>query len=283
MTRLSRSRRERGFTLTELAIAFMLLALFLGGLLVTLSAQNAAREISETQRTLDQAREAIIGFAIRFGRLPCPAAPGTTGIEAFTNPGLPAPNTDLTCTNNFNGFVPALTLGLGPVDAQGYLLDAFGNRVRYSVSRVNGSRNPAQSPSIGSCPPNTTTPNYNLCPVFTTANAMTSIGLANLPRNSAEGLLTVCDNAGCSGTILFTPAVIWSPGRNFANNLATNPSMLGAAGADELENIDTEPPLATFVAHEIRPGAAPGGEFDDIVTWISPNILYHRLISAGAI
>jgi hypothetical protein len=35
--------------------------------------------------------------------------------------------------------------------------------------------------------------------------------------------------------------------------------------------------------HETRVGNAAGGEFDDIVTWISPSVLYSRLVSAGAL
>jgi hypothetical protein len=38
-----------------------------------------------------------------------------------------------------------------------------------------------------------------------------------------------------------------------------------------------------FVAHEPRPSDAVSGEFDDLVGWISLNILYNRLIAAGAI
>ena len=39
---------------------------------------------------------------------------------------------------------------------------------------------------------------------------------------------------------------------------------------------------ATTVFFARDPSTVPtGGEFDDLVTWISPNILYNRMISAG--
>ena len=74
-------RSVRGFTLAELAIAFLVISLLLGGMLMTLSAQNQTRQIAETQRTMENARDALLGFAVRFGRLPCPAMDGGLGGE----------------------------------------------------------------------------------------------------------------------------------------------------------------------------------------------------------
>jgi type II secretory pathway pseudopilin PulG len=267
----------------ELAVVMAIVALLLGGLLVTLAAQNATREITNTQRTLEQARDAIIGFMLRAERLPCPAAGGATGVEAFVNAGPTTP-IDLSCAVPLNGFVPALTLGIGPTDAQGYLVDAWGNRIRYSVSQwPTGSPNP----TAGSCPPLPPAPapvnpgplNYTQCPAFTTAGAMKGVGLNTLP-NTFPGLLRVCDVAACTGQAFTTPAVLVSPGKNFAAQV-----LAGTAGAgDEEANAHFTPPAdGTFVAHEPRPAGAPGGQFDDLVLWISPNILYNRLISAGAI
>src|SRR5207344_2797288 len=111
----------------------------LGGVLLTTSAIYFTREVDETQKTLERARDAIMGFALRAERLPCPAAPGTTGVESFVSPGaLPAPVAapafNINCSSPLNGFVPALSLGIGPTDPQGYLLDAWGNRIRYAVT-----------------------------------------------------------------------------------------------------------------------------------------------------
>ena len=62
-------------------------------------------------------------------------------------------------------------------------------------------------------------------------------------------------------------AVIYSVGKNTV-----------AAGIDEAANLNSD---QVFVSHVPTPAGAPNGEFDDIVTWISPNILYNRMVTAG--
>ena len=273
----SPGRRVRGFTLTELAIVFLVISLLLGGLLMTLSAQSESRQLADTQRTLDNAREALIGFAVRFGRLPCPAADGATGDElrrdsanAFTC--TVCATTDLYC----EGMLPALALGIGPIDAQGYLIDAWGNRVRYAVT--NWSANFPTPVDVTNCPPNGLK-DYKKCPAFTTANAIASLGITSAPAfNSQPPMLRVCAVAACAGTISYSPAVVWSPGRNYVTRLGPPPTF----GADEGENLDT-PADGTFVMHEARDASSAGGEFDDIVSWISPSVLFSRLVSAGAL
>ena len=37
----------------------------------------------------------------------------------------------------------------------------------------------------------------------------------------------------------------------------------------------------TFVSHPPTANGAPNGYFDDIVIWISPNILINRMVAAG--
>lgn len=281
--RAATPRRGKGFTLAELAIVLLVLALLLYSAITTLDAQSEARSVADTQRTLEQAREAIIGFAIRSGRLPCPAAPGSAGVEAFVNPAGPSPNVDLRCTNPTNGFVPARTLGIGPTDPQGYLLDAWGNRVRYAVSQWIKS----QPFDLASCPPNTATPDYTRCPAFTTANAMAALGFGALPTDGGydgvttnRRLLRVCEDAACSGSPFFTPAVIYSLGKNWNDPTS-------GASADEAENLDADDPVTepyTWVARPITrvQDAAATARFDDMVIWISPNILYNRLVLGGS-
>ena len=55
---------EAGFTLVELAVVLVIMAVLIGGMLVPLSAQRDIRNVSETQKQLSEIKEALLGFAI---------------------------------------------------------------------------------------------------------------------------------------------------------------------------------------------------------------------------
>jgi prepilin-type N-terminal cleavage/methylation domain-containing protein len=250
-------RAAAGFTLTELAVVVLIVGLLLGGLLVTLEAQNTARATAETRQILQNAHDAVVGFAVRYGRLPCPATAASNGVEAPATP--PAPPASNPCTVT-KGFLPAVTLGLGPTDAQGYLLDSWNNRVRYAISTTDSN-------------------------AYTTAGKMREkafnvVETTMLRNRSTAGLSAATTQTACpSGVTIQTPAVILSTGKN---------GSAGPASQDEAENIDNFFAATNtdrvFVAHDVTTAEATSiGVFDDIVIWVSPNVLYHRMISAGAL
>jgi len=109
--------RSPGFTLIEMAVAVFIIALLLGSILVPLTTQVEQRKISDTQKILDETREALIGFAVINGRLPRPAQSFSDGTERA------ACGTDANCT----GFIPWTVLGTSK-------LDAWGKIIRYSVT-----------------------------------------------------------------------------------------------------------------------------------------------------
>lgn len=51
-----------------------------------------------------------------------------------------------------------------------------------------------------------------------------------------------------------------------------------AGGADETANLNDD---SVFVSHEPRSASDSNGEFDHILTWISPFVLYNAMIEAG--
>ena len=273
--------RQRGFTLAELAIVFVIVALLIGGTVLTLSAQTEARENTDTQRTLDQAREALIGFALRNGRLPCPAPGGGVAVETFcvepTGPACTATQVVQThgrCWRNPGGlpagigFVPAATLGIGPIETNvgsanfGLLLDSWLQPVRYVVTDVT-----APAPS----PPNTK--------LFTTAGEMRNHLLTNPPVapdllvcTTSVGAVPATPACGAGVPSFQTPAIVYSTGKN---------AVAAGVGADEVENGNGD---RIFVSRTPTPfDPLPAAGFDDLVIWVSPNILYNRLISAGAL
>jgi len=66
--------KNKGFTLIELTVVLFIVSLLLGGLLAPLSAQIEARRVSDTNKSLHEIKEHLLGFAItNNARLPCPA------------------------------------------------------------------------------------------------------------------------------------------------------------------------------------------------------------------
>jgi prepilin-type N-terminal cleavage/methylation domain-containing protein len=263
-------RRERGFTLTELAVVLTVVSLLLLSLMYTLQAQTEQRAREDTLRRLEEAKQLLVSFALVHGRLPCPASGASNGDE------LPAGGG--TCTSPLSGFLPARTIGFQPIDADGYAYDAWGNRIRYALALNAGN------PTGGSgCTP--------AIPAFSDALNFKTNGIACAPVN-----LVVCDaslNTAPAATPSVPPscgtwamagharpvtnqrtvvAIVHSPGKNFA----VNP----APGADELENLDND---GVFVWHEPRPAGAQGGEYDDLMVWIPAGVLYGRLVAAGVL
>ena len=251
-----------GFTITELAVVLVIVGLLLGGLLVTLSAQYEARQLVETRDRLALAQEALIGFALRNGRLPCPAVAagggpayrdGTTvqvqgtGEEGFASGGSASTGQ---CFNS-HGLLPALTLGLGTTDANGFLVDAWNTPVFYSVTAWSSN-------------------------AFTKSGGIAAAGITAL-----NPTFRLCSTAACgTGQVLTSdntvPAVIFSAGKNRRAALSDIP----VGDVDERENVDGD---NDFVSHDSRPAGAGGGEFDDVVSWLSANVLVNRMVAAGAI
>jgi len=259
---VSGARAARGFTLIEMAVAMFIIALLLGSILVPLQSQIESRNFENTQRILDQAREALIGYAAANGYFPCPASTTSNGLQAM-GAGYPGSGTCaavVTGANTWIGFLPAATLGFTPVDTQGYAVDAWGltqNRIRYAVSNWNSN-------------------------TLTKTDGMRTAGMGSI---ASTPLLYVCSSGtgvvvgtNCGTAVTLTsnaPVVIWSVGPNGATTGGTsvheaqNPNPNGGS-SDRL-----------FVSRTKAEAGAAGGEFDDIVTWIGTPTLFNRLIAAG--
>ena len=103
-------RPKAGFTLVELALVLVIVALLASGLMVGIAAQRNAAENVDAQRQLENIRETLTGFALTHGRLPCPALPNLASSDA--NAGVE------NCAQP-HGVLPWVTLGLPEVDPWG--------------------------------------------------------------------------------------------------------------------------------------------------------------------
>ena len=265
-------KRSKGFTLVEMAIVLVILAFVLGALLLPLQAQRQQLAQAQTLNTLENAKRALMGFAQSRGRLPCPATAASNGME------LPLGGTTVAnpLCNQQAGFLPAAILGIQPTDAQGFALDAWNNRIRYAVTQASAFGTPATADFTSNLADNPLTlPNE--------ADGMNVVGLVNLTPdlrvcNSATGTTaTTCSAAlpEANYAVNNAVAVIYSTGATGAQGSAGRPDEtenLNAVGAGQID--------AVFVSHDISLAAAPN-EFDHIVTWISPFVLYNAMIEAG--
>jgi len=102
---------NNGFSLIEIAIVLFIISLLIGHLLTPISTQIDQRRYKQTQKTLEEIKQALLGFASIHGRLPCPASNQETGIQDSS-----------LCKKE--GYLPWADLGIGRIDA-------WGNPFRY--------------------------------------------------------------------------------------------------------------------------------------------------------
>lgn len=299
-------RRQDGFSLAELAVAFVIIGILLAGALMPISAQVEVRNIAETRRTMEAVRDAIIGYAQVNGRLPCPA----NGALAMGATGAGSEQWDSTnnrCTTSL-GVVPWGTLGVPEADAWGRRLtyrvsnafsDAIGNATYESTTSVTPANAALVSPATQS--PGCSAPT----PVPTLASfALCTLGdIAIFTRNDTTHAVSPV------GTGI--PAIIISHGKNGYGAFQSNGTRVQGAGdgngdgvpdqnADEASNVNgtsTSAPTSgytylSYAYYARNQSSATSGcsdttagsqfcEFDDIVVAISPATLITRMINAS--
>jgi prepilin-type N-terminal cleavage/methylation domain-containing protein len=247
-----------GFSLVEMAIVMAIVALLLAGLLPTLSSQIEQQHRSDTRRQLAEIQQALIGYAITNGRLPCPADPTTpagganaagfaAGTEYTTGSG-----SALTCANVTSsagwGVLPWATLGISETDA-------WGRRFSYRVTTAFAdaiSANTLGSGCAGVSPPAQSS--FALC----SSGNLTILSAASGGTNVATGIPAVIVSHGPNGFGAYTPQGI---------------QLAASTDADEIDNYNTS--NTALVSHDVTP------TFDDMVVWLSPNILFNRMVEAG--
>jgi type II secretory pathway pseudopilin PulG len=277
-------KHQHGFTLVELAVVFTIVVLLLGSLMYTLSAQTEQRTQDETRRRLEQAKDLVLSFAVVNGRLPCPARTANT-TTPVTVAGDEVRNAAEQCIGDSGagavedyyggtsgtvtlGLLPARAIGYTQVDAAGFAVDAWGNRIRYAVAKTRTNCVPATAPAT------------LLDPHFVSSTNLKNNGVACQPSDliickSGTGITATACGGSANQLMVqnLVAAIIFSTGKNGSIFTA-------GAGADEAANLNGDP---VFVFHTRTDSTFANGEFDDQFVWITAGELYGKLIAAGVL
>jgi prepilin-type N-terminal cleavage/methylation domain-containing protein len=248
--------QSRGFTLVELSIVMMVLALLLASILTVLANDISQRKLSDTQARLESISSALVAYRKQSNKLPCPS--DYTLINTAANFGVQAANPG-SCTggspaaprsngNSVAGAVPTKTLGL----PDQMMFDGWGNRFYYAVDKR-----------------------------LTAANAFTTY----LPSDAAIGSLTVNDASGSPRTTQ-AAVVLVSHGQNGhgARLMSGTAKSTSSINTSELENCDCDSSggvtafNATFVmkASTVSPTSFYDS-YDDLVVYL----LRSQMLSAA--
>lgn len=117
-----------GFTLIEMTMVLLIVGLLVGSFIIPLGAQMDINNLKLTDQRLAQAKEALLGYAARNRRLPCPASNAINGTQDTT-----------ICAQE--GFLPWADLG---VESR----DAWGNYLHYRADSAHTTITGAYNISI---------------------------------------------------------------------------------------------------------------------------------------
>ena len=246
-----------GFTLIELAVVLVIVGILLGSTLSSLSSRIEYTRKNDTHIELEEIKQAMMAFAFVNGYLPCPDCSAAVGSCAAATVADGESDYDAGASrcsvNEGVGNVPWVTLGLGRSDA-------WGSRYRYSVQNEY-------------------------------ADSTTSFTLGGVTGPPGSAIILepdfIADPTGAVSRTLANNivAVLFSHGPNAygstdENNVAR--AAIPAANIDELENTDGD--QFYYTRPETAMGSTiAGGEFDDIVLWLSEFELKAKMVEAGSL
>jgi len=249
----SKPENLKGFTLIEIAIVLIIVTILLGYSVAMVPVQQELKQYRQANVEMDRIIDALYAFAQVNGRLPC--ADNWAAPDGISDP----PGSGDCTLNGWYGLLPAKTLGIeGKYDANNSLLDPWGTPYRYQVTSIDSALNGGDfvvNNDIQTVGMVGLAPDLVICTVNPTNNA-TDTACANAANTIANGV----------------PAIVLSLGKD-SGNIASN---------IQGENTDNTADGVTDIVFvkSTRSGVA-GSEYDDLVKWISPNILYSKMIDAG--
>ncbi len=240
-------KTHKGFSLIELAIVLVIIG-FLMGFLFPISAKKDQQNLKSTQKTLEEIKDALLGFAVQPlyyddeyeyedfpvspllswpSRIPCPAKYGEYDLDHPENDNFVG-REDLTLCGK-EGFLPWKVLKVGRYDV-------WGNPFRYRVALAFSTT----GRTVGISPTNIS---------------------GNLKVKNKQGDINWTVTSGYP-----VVAIIFSDGKNQTPD-------------DENKSKNTTYVHDGYVYIDKMPIDHPDN-FDDILTWLSRNTLMDRLTTA---
>jgi prepilin-type N-terminal cleavage/methylation domain-containing protein len=242
---------HKGFTLIEMAVVLVVVGVLLGSFIGTLGNRIDVSRVSEAETELEDIKQAMMAYAFVNGFLPCPDCDEAGGscTAAMVGDGLEDYDGAQCSENEDAGNVPWVTLGLGRGDP-------WSNHYRYAVQNIYADQSiPFALNTVMANPFSIQEPDY-----VADATGATPHDLANN-----------------------VVAVIFTHGKNGFGAISednTARSAIPAENTDELENDDNDTDY--YIRPETRADAAiSGGEFDDLLIWISEYELKAKMVEAG--
>ena len=276
---------QTGFTLIEIAIVLLIVTILLGYTVALFPIQQELKQYRAVEQEMDEVIAAIVGFAQVNGRLPCPAIPTSLGNE--DGGGV------IEC-NNFGGFVPVNTLGFqGRLNDDSLLMDPWGNPYRYYVSSTDNGGAAGADFVVNGDMQAVGLVDQNPADTFIDLDGEFHICLPPDALDTSTGELCDFDDvvvtdylavfgrkdATAGGPYGGAPFVLISHGKDWNQGAAVGDQLLnmGATnlGGYLIKNVGA--PATTFVKRTT--GLAD--DFDDVVKWVSPNLLFSKMIEAG--
>jgi prepilin-type N-terminal cleavage/methylation domain-containing protein len=242
---------QRGFTLVEIALVLVIVTILLGYTVAMFPLQQELKQYRHAKVEMDSVIEHLIAFAQINGRLPCPDTAGD-GLENWVI-GPP-----VTCIGYF-GLVPARTLGMsGKFDAAGSLLDPWGEGYGYAVSDIDSGAGTDK--------------------ILVTANEIRVQGMAAVQPD-----LFLCDDSAAPGFDIDCAAAASNLVLGANSEIAAVVISMGkdndipATSNIQAENLDDFNVGTNDKVYILSPRR---DDYDDVVKWISTNLLFSKMIEA---
>jgi prepilin-type N-terminal cleavage/methylation domain-containing protein len=243
------NNKQAGFTLIELAIVLVIVGVLIGSFVGTLGSRIDTTRRAGTAEDLDRIKTALLGFAYSSGGpyLPCPCT-ANCDTDSGLNPGQENRGGGGACSAGTTvGYLPWGTLGLKPGDSWNTLYSYWVDPDFSDDGSGAGS-------------------------VFDLADT----GSGQVRTRSPNGANTPL----VAGNVV---AVVFSHGKNTFGGLSVAGEALPAIPAANVDEINNTNNNSEFVSRiPTGPGATTaGGEYDDIVLWITDYEIKARMIDAG--